>query len=68
MIDSSEAVAGWVKNYLDENPAVAGSLEASEGENGGHRFFVSDLTPNSEQIARDFLGRRITLELPPKNY
>ena len=64
VIDSSEAAAEWVKNYLTENPGVAGRLSASEGEDGGHRFFVSDLTPNAEQIAQDFLGRKIRLELP----
>ncbi|MBI5583996.1 MAG: glutamate racemase [Deltaproteobacteria bacterium] len=63
VIDSSQEVAAWVKTYLEENPTLAGSLSAAEGEGGGHRFFVSDLTPNSEAIARDFLGRPITLEM-----
>jgi glutamate racemase len=66
VIDSSEEVAGWVKTYLNENPAVAGMLSATEGAGGGHRFFVSDLTPNSQTVARDFLGRDIRLELPER--
>ncbi len=66
VIDSSEEVAGWVKTYLEENPAVAGTLSAAEGAEGGHRFFVSDLTPNAQTIARDFLGRDIRLEWPEK--
>jgi glutamate racemase len=63
VIDSSQEVAAWVKAYLEENPDLAGKLSAAEGEYGGHRFFVSDLTPNSETIARDFLGRAINLEV-----
>jgi glutamate racemase len=63
VIDSSQEAAGWVKNFLDENPVLAGRLSPAAGEGGGHRFFVSDLTPNSEVIAREFLGRPITLEV-----
>jgi hypothetical protein len=56
-------VALWVKRYLAENPTISSTLTtAAAGQE--HRFFVSDLTPNSEQIARDFLGHSIRLELP----
>jgi glutamate racemase len=65
VIDSSQEVALWVKDYLEKNPQVAGSLTATDGQEG-HRFFVSDLTPNFEQIARQFLGRPIKLELAQK--
>ncbi len=62
VIDSSQEVALWVKEYLEQNPSVAESLTPID-RSEGHRFFVSDLTPNFEQIARNFLGRPITLEL-----
>lgn len=62
VIDSSREVALWVKTYLEEHPEVAETLTPSEGGEG-HRFFVSDLTPNFEHIAQQFLGRPIRLEL-----
>lgn len=62
VIDSSQEVALWVKGYLEKNPEVAGSLTPA-AEQDGHRFFVSDLTPNFENIASQFLGRPICLEL-----
>ena len=65
VIDSSQEVALWVRDYLEKHPEVAGSLTPTDGQEG-HRFFVSDLTPNFEQIARQFLGRPIKLELAQK--
>ncbi len=65
VIDSSQEVALWVKDYFEKNPALSGSLTPTDGQDG-HRFFVSDLTPNFERIARDFLGRPIKLELAKK--
>lgn len=65
VIDSSQEVALWVKEYFEKNPALAESLTPNDGKNG-HRFFVSDLTPNFERIAKDFLGRPIKLELAKK--
>ncbi len=62
VIDSSQEVALWVKEYLERHQAVAETLTPNEGQDG-HRFFVSDLTPNFEQIAGQFLGRPIKLEL-----
>jgi len=62
VIDSSQEVALWVKDYLEKNPKISESLIPIDGQKG-HRFFVSDLTPNFEYIARDFLGRPIKLEL-----
>ena len=46
-------------NSLDRYGQTALMLAAQ----AGHRFFVSDLTPNFEQIAKEFLGRPIPLEL-----
>jgi glutamate racemase len=62
VIDSSQELALWVKDYLEKNPAIASSLAFATGPDS-HRFFVSDLTPTFEQIARQFLGRAIRLEL-----
>ncbi len=62
VIDSSQEVALWVKEYLETNPEISASLIPTDGEEG-HRFYVSDLTPNFQQIASHFLGRPIHLEL-----
>jgi len=62
VIDSSKEVALWVKDYLERNPEITGSLTPATGQDG-HRFFVSDLTPSFEHIANQFLGRPIRLEL-----
>ena len=62
VIDSSQEVALLVKEYLEKNPEMAARL-SPVGEQDGHRFFVSDLTPAFEHIADQFLGRPIKLEL-----
>jgi glutamate racemase len=62
VIDSSQEVALWVKGYLEKNPEIGDSLTPM-GDQDGHRFFVSDLTPTFEHIASQFLGRPIRLEL-----
>ena len=62
VIDSAQEVALWVKGYLENNPEIANRLTPA-AEPDGHRFFVSDLTPSFEQIASQFLGRPIRLEL-----
>jgi glutamate racemase len=62
VIDSSQEVALWVKDYLEKHQEVAETLTPADGPDG-HRFFVSDLTPTFEQIARQFLGRPIRLEV-----
>jgi glutamate racemase len=62
VIDSSQEVALWVKEYLEKNPEIAGRLTPIDRQEG-HRFFVSDLTQNSEHIASQFLGKPIKLEL-----
>jgi glutamate racemase len=62
VIDSSQEVALWVKETLETHPEISGRLTPIDGQNG-HRFFVSDLTPNFELIAKRFLGRPIQLEL-----
>jgi glutamate racemase len=62
VIDSSLEVALWVKDYLERNPEITATLTPTDRQDG-HRFFVSDLTPNFELIAGHFLGRPIKLEL-----
>jgi glutamate racemase len=62
VVDSSKEVALWLKDYLERNPKISESLTPA-AEQDGHRFFVSDLTPNFELIANQFLGRPIKLEL-----
>lgn len=62
VIDSSQEMALWVKDYLEKHPEITESLTPAVGQDE-HRFFVSDLTPNFELIAGHFLGRPIKLEL-----
>lgn len=59
LIDSSEAVALSLKNYLQDNPEPLID-EASVPE---HRYFVSDLTDNAQHAANSIFQR--TIELIP---
>lgn len=59
LIDSSEAVAGYLKNFLQENP----ELLTVDGEIPTHRYFVSDLTETAQKIANSIFQR--TIELIP---
>jgi glutamate racemase len=62
VIDSCQETAIWVRDFLEKKPAVARGLAAADSPEA-HRYFVSDLTPSFELIAREFLGRPIKLEL-----
>ncbi len=62
VIDSSRGVAAAVAAYIRHHPAEA----ASWPQEGRYRFFVSDITPQFETIARNILKRSIRLEhIPP---
>jgi glutamate racemase len=47
IIDSSEALSASVKNYLRDNPRVAGDLK----KEGACRFYVSDITEHMQKLA-----------------
>ncbi|HFB83723.1 glutamate racemase [Thermosulfuriphilus ammonigenes] len=57
VIDSSEEVAREIGEFLKQRPDVAARLERGPD----HLFYVSDLTPTSQRIARLFLTERIQL-------
>jgi glutamate racemase len=57
LIDSSIEVAGAVKDYLINNPAIEKSLEQA-GEN---LYYVSDMTSTAESIAEKIFSRPIQL-------
>ncbi|WP_456431934.1 glutamate racemase [Thermosulfuriphilus sp.] len=57
VIDSSEELAREIKEFLDQKPELRVTLERT----GEHLFFVSDLTPTSQRIARLFLANGVRL-------
>ncbi len=59
LIDSSEAVAGYLKNFLQENP----ELLTVDEENPAHQYFVSDITETAQKTANSIFQR--TIELIP---
>ncbi|NVM23503.1 MAG: glutamate racemase [Desulfobacterales bacterium] len=58
VIDSSEALASSVKDFLREHPNIAGSLK----KNGACQFYVSDLTAQSQKVAGSFLKTAAKLQ------
>ncbi len=58
IIDSSIAVTGEVKDYLENTPEVDNILT----RNGNARFFVSDVTEQFKKIANSTLNRNVQLE------
>ncbi len=57
IIDSSIAVAGKVKQFMDQYPEISAGME----KNGRSQFFVSDVTTQFEKIARLLLKKDISL-------
>lgn len=57
LIDSSIEVAGALKNFLINNPAVEKSLE----QTGKNLYYVSDTTSTAESIAEKIFSRPIQL-------
>ncbi len=57
IIDSSVAVAGKVRQFMDQQPEIAEAM----AKNGRARFFVSDVTAQFEKIARFLLKKDINL-------
>jgi len=58
VIDSSTGVANSMKNAIEQDTDLQKRLK----RNGRYRFFVSDTTPQFENIARSILKRPIRLE------
>jgi glutamate racemase len=58
LVDSAEEVVHELKKFLANNREVEKSL----ARDIGHKFYVSDLTPQLPRIAEKLLGRKIKLE------
>lgn len=58
VIDSSTGVANSMRNLIEQDADFQKRLKRE----GGYRFFVSDTTPQFENIARSILKRPIRLE------
>ncbi len=58
LIDSSEATAYFLKNYL-ENEAISQAVDSHTPDE--NRYFVTDLTETAETIAAKIFGRKIEL-------
>jgi glutamate racemase len=59
LVDSAEAVAERLKTHLANSPELAAELSRQ----GRSEFFVSDVTPQFEAIARKVLNRRMIVRL-----
>ncbi len=59
VVDSSQAMAGAVEDFLIANPAVEQTLK----KGGHHRFFVSDLTEHMQMLAKSILSTVNRLEI-----
>jgi glutamate racemase len=57
VIDSSQAVASRLKEYLETHPELAGSLSKA----GHHRHYVSDVTPAAQDTANRVFERQVEL-------
>jgi glutamate racemase len=58
LIDSSEATAHFLRNYLENDVAFQAETDHYPGRN---RYFVTDLTETAEHIAAKIFGRDIKL-------
>lgn len=58
IVDSSIAVAGEVKQFLDKHPEIDNRM----GKRGVTKFFVSDVTEQFKKTAMKTLGKNILLE------
>ena len=59
IVDSASATAAALKEYLGQNPKVADTL--TKGKD--HQIYVSDITPQRQQLAQQWLARPVKLEL-----
>jgi glutamate racemase len=59
VVDSSEALAGAVEDFLIANPKVEQRLK----KGGNHRFFFSDVTEHMQKLSKTILSTVDALEL-----
>lgn len=57
LVDSAEEVVKKVKKYLETNKALEKELRGQK-----HEFFVSDLTPQAQQLANKWFDNKVKLE------
>lgn len=58
IIDSASYLAKGLRDYLSANKDLDRQLSKRKEE----RYFISDLTPYSQEVAQRFLGKKINLE------
>jgi glutamate racemase len=58
IMDSSQAIAGMIKHFLESHPETEEKLR----QNADHRIYVSDITEHFKQIAQDILRVPVRLE------
>jgi len=58
IIDSSMALAGEIRDFLNEHPEIDRELSKT----GHSEFFVSDITPQFEKTARSVIKQNISLK------
>lgn len=59
IVDSASATAAALKEYLDQNSEIADALAKSKD----HSIYVSDVTPQKQQLASQWLGVPVKLKL-----
>jgi len=59
LVNPSEEIALKLKNFLEKNQAIEQGLF----KNQNHQFFISDFTPKFQQIANQWLGQNIKLQV-----
>lgn len=59
IVDSASAIAAALKEYLAKNPKVADTLIKVRE----HQLYVSDITPQKQQLAQQWLGVPVKLKL-----
>jgi len=62
LIDSAEEVVKDLAKFLEEKPELASQL----AKGNGHRFFVSDLTPQAQNLVAKWFNNKIRLEAVPR--
>ncbi|CAN2039673.1 Glutamate racemase [Candidatus Magnetomoraceae bacterium gMMP-15] len=63
VIDSAQAVAAQIKNFLDKE-----NISPEPDKKGNCRFFVSNITPHFKKVAKSIFKRNMILEVVKNEY
>jgi len=58
IVDPSAEVATAVREYLRQEGSLAGAGDALNG----NRFYLTDLTPTTQEVVQRFLGERVSIQ------